>query len=377
MQVIFIAPNLSVGGAERQWATLLPALRRRGLSVGCLTLDGRGAFFEELEYLGIPMECADMRGSWDVTAVARAWRRLGGSPGVLMARGTSAEVVALALSRVQGCGLVTTQHSLYGPVVNHSKRTVLMRLVASSADVTIGVSKAQVPGLVALGVPQNRIAVIPNGVATRSPQSPEQRQAARSRLGLRADDVCAVLVARLRPEKRIADFLAAVAGAREQGLPVRGFVAGDGPLLGELQAMAGPGSGVEFLGHQDDVASLYAAADLACLTSSSEVMSMTLLEAMSHGLPIVATAVGGTPELCVPDQTGELVPPGNVPALVAALRGLVIDPERRERLGRGARALQRERFSENAMVDGYMDTLTAVIEEKANRRRVVRRRAGS
>ena len=122
----------------------------------------------------------------------------------------------------------------------------------------------------------------------------------------------AVVIARLAAEKDIATLLRATAIVVREQPAFRLTIAGDGPCMPELRQLCaelGLDGHVEFLGMVDDVAGLLARAGLYVLSSVSEGVSLTVLEAMARGLPVVATRVGGTPEVVVHRETGLLVPP--------------------------------------------------------------------
>ncbi len=139
-------------------------------------------------------------------------------------------------------------------------------------------------------------------------------------------------------------------------LPVSGVFIGDGPLRTALQEQAqalGIAQRVHVLGRRDDVPALLSQLDIFVLTSRSEGMSNTILEAMATGLPVVATAVGGTPEMVLDGETGRLVPPDDPEALERALTPLLIDAAPRRRMGQQARRRVESRFSLPAMVQAY------------------------
>jgi glycosyltransferase involved in cell wall biosynthesis len=119
------------------------------------------------------------------------------------------------------------------------------------------------------------------------------------------------------------------------------LVVGDGPEREAIEAelnRLGLGEAVELLGERDDVQQLLAAADIFALATRSEGLPLSILEAMAAGLPVVASAVGGVPELVVDGETGFLVPPGDEAAFATALRKVVADGDSRRRLGRAGRA---------------------------------------
>nr|WP_241158791.1 glycosyltransferase [Nitratidesulfovibrio vulgaris] len=141
---------------------------------------------------------------------------------------------------------------------------------------------------------------------------------------------------RLSPEKGHIHFLRALARARQTEPRLVGLLAGDGPgadMLRREADMLGLAHAVTFAGHVSRVARVYRALDVAVLPSLSEGMPNAALEAMLHGLPVVASHVGGVPEVVRDGETGLLVPPGDEAQLAAALVALCADVERRKALG--------------------------------------------
>jgi glycosyltransferase involved in cell wall biosynthesis len=122
--------------------------------------------------------------------------------------------------------------------------------------------------------------------------------------------------------------------------PYFALIVGDGPdrlaLARELARLGLEGT-VRIAGYRDDVPDLLASADVFVLCSDSEAMPMSVLEAMAAGLPVVASSVGGIPELVVDGETGTLVPPRDERALAAALRSYVGDTRMRRRMGQAGR----------------------------------------
>jgi glycosyltransferase involved in cell wall biosynthesis len=152
-----------------------------------------------------------------------------------------------------------------------------------------------------------------------------------------------VCVARLSPEKGHLILLDALAALHRAGRSFHCTLVGDGPMRQELESRAaalGLDGRVSFAGAQPPakVAGYYAEADAVVLASFGEGIPLVLMEAMSHGRPVIATWVGGIPELVVPGKTGWLVPPGSVDALREALEDWLSDPERARALGREGRA---------------------------------------
>jgi glycosyltransferase involved in cell wall biosynthesis len=176
----------------------------------------------------------------------------------------------------------------------------------------------------------------------------------RRQLGAREETLVVGTIARLDPVKDLATLLDAVARLGPE-LDVLVVLIGDGPERNALEQLAtslGIADRVRFLGHRDDARWWLNGCDLYANSSVSEGASLTILEAMAAGLPIVATAVGGTPEV-VPAECGRLVPSRDASALASAIRTLSTDASLRRNLGRAARARVERLFTLERMVEDY------------------------
>jgi len=189
--------------------------------------------------------------------------------------------------------------------------------------------------MAAFGVPRHKVRIIPNGVpAALFPAIDDQsRAAARSRLSCDVETPLVLYLGALSPEKNVADAIRAVGLVPGVAL----LVVGDGSERAKLEALAGEvaPTRVQFLGTLPDSAVALAAADVLVLASSTEGIPACLIEAGMSELPVVATNVGGVAEVVVHDETGLLVPPGDVGALADGLRRVLAGPTT---LGQAARA---------------------------------------
>jgi glycosyltransferase involved in cell wall biosynthesis len=174
--------------------------------------------------------------------------------------------------------------------------------------------------------------------------------------------VVVATVAHLIPQKGVDHLLRALAQMRRRA---RLQVIGDGPEASRLSALAaelGIGDRVQLLGLRDDVAEVLQAADVFVHPAIwGEAFGLTIAEAMATGLPVVASRVGGIPELVTHGETGLLVPPGDAGALAGALDRLAADGEERARLGANARQRVLERFDLRTSVRAHL----ALCEEAA------------
>src|SRR5437899_9388343 len=204
---------------------------------------------------------------------------------------------------------------------------------AAAAAAVVTVSEANARYIVKnFGVPTAHIHVIPCGVDGER-FSPH---------GERLEPPHVVCVARLRPVKNLGLLLEACASLRARGVQFRCALIGDGPCRDELEAMRarlGLARVVELAGaaEQAEVLAWWQRATVAVLTSESEGMPVSLMEAAACGVPAVAVAVGGIPELIDDGVTGFLTPPGDAGRSAAALERLLCDPDLVARLGAAAR----------------------------------------
>ena len=364
MRVLFVAPDMERGGAERHWATLIPALHRRGVEVRLLCLNGEGALFEGVRAAGVPAACVHLGGRGDLRGLRRALSEAAGRPGAVVTRGVSPQLVGEAIARRAGAAHVVNEHTPLTPAGDllpmRPHQRLLTELVAPRVDLVIGVSERQKAPLQRLGYRGERIVTVPNGVFDADVAVRADRRLTRHTLRLEADDFAVLCVSNLRREKGVRGFIEAVSRAREREPRLRGLVAGDGPERERLEELAAEREGVRLLGSRGDVPDLIAACDALCLLSHAEALPMSILEAMALGRPVVTTDVGGTPEAVIDGATGIVVAPGHGAAATAALERLAANPHWARELGSRARERQQERFGGEAMVDGYLRALEGV-----------------
>lgn len=291
-----------------------------------------------------------------------AWR-----PDVVVSRAVSATLYGHAIARLAGAAHVNNEHRQFGKRMV-GRRETLLRAVAPRVDRVIAISADQHPDLRRRGFRSDRITVIPNAVDETSFVPVRTREDIRREFRLAEDAFAVVVVAALRPEKRVERFVEAVAEARRTAPRLEGFVVGDGPERAGLEAAAARSGGVRFLGARTDVADVLHGMDAFCLSSEAEGVPMAILEAMSLGRPVVATDVGGVREAVVHGESGLLVPAGAPEELAAALATLATDPERARRMGQAGIRRQRDRFSAGAMIAAYEAVLADAARARARAR---------
>jgi glycosyltransferase involved in cell wall biosynthesis len=251
------------------------------------------------------------------------------------------QLVVASLPRSARPGVVYTEHSLWDRArfVNR----VLLRGSMGSGERLVAVSQASYD---ALPEPlRQRATTVVHGVDLSRSDSliarrAELRARLRSELVVDDEELLFLTVANLRPEKGYDVLLEAAKAIADGDPPIRIAAVGRGPLRDPLRARhmeLGLGDRFQFLGQRDDVLQLLAGADAFVLASRHEGLPVALMEATSVGLPIVASRVGGIPQMLEDGVDALLVPPGDPGVLAQAMKRLASDPELRERLGRQAK----------------------------------------
>ncbi len=342
MRALHVIGSRRSGGAERFFVRLVAALRRRGCEVTAVTPPASDLNGE----LAAPRLHVPMRGIWDLPSrwgIARAARAA--APAVVqtyMGRATR----LTHLERVAGCAHVARLGGYYDP--RHYRH----------ADAWVGNTRGICDHLLGHGFPPARVHHIGNFVEPAAPD-PEARAAERRRLGVPAGAPLLLCVARLHPNKGIADLLHAFARLRERRADGGALLAvvGDGPLAAELHALGrrlGLDEALRWTGWRSDPGPCYRAADLLVCPSRHEPLGNVILEAWAHGLAVLSTRSHGALELISDGRDGVLVPCADPPALAAALERLLADPAARAELGRAGRAAVHARHGEAAVVDAYL-----------------------
>jgi L-malate glycosyltransferase len=251
------------------------------------------------------------------------------------------QLVVASLPRSSRPGLVYTEHQLWGrtPLVLKA----LMHASMGSRERVVTVSQASQDSLPVHM--RNRATMVVHGVDLSQSDSlidrrQELRASVRSELGVDDEEVLFMTVANFRHEKGYDVLLNAARLVADRKLPIRIAAAGRGPLGETLRARhveLALGDRFQFLGQRDDALRLLTGSDAFLLASRQEGLPVTLMEATSLGLPIVATRVGGVPQVLDSEVNALLVPPNDPEALVEAMTRLASDQGLRDRLGRQAK----------------------------------------
>jgi len=347
-RVLYLVTELETGGAQTALAGLALNLDRRRFQPLVACLYGAGATAQRLQAGGVPVTDLGMRHKADVGAVVRLWRLLRRErPLILHAFLFHANLLACLVGRLAGVPIILVSERTMG--MENRARYVVNWLTAPLANRIVAVSPSVRDFVVQrVGIPASKVLVIPNGVdvARFAAAQPISRAA----WGLPAEGSLIGAVMRLDPVKGGETLVRAVAA-----LPPgpHAVVVGDGPQRAAWESLAdalGVAGRIHFVGYQADVPAWLAACDVFVLSSEREGMPNAVLEAMAAGRPVVATAVGGTPDVVLDGVTGLLVPPRDPAALARAIQSLLDDPARAREMGAAGRWRVEEHFSLEAVV---------------------------
>jgi glycosyltransferase involved in cell wall biosynthesis len=352
IRVVELLATLRRAGAERMAVSLACRLDPERFETAVISLYDAfpGGFEAELKEHGVPVLHLGKHKGFDARMyprLVRTFREM--RPAIIHTHSYVLRYVwPAAAAGARGAAVVHTVHNIAEREAHDPVGRVVERAAFRLGVVPVAVAEEVARSFRKLyGFEPG--ATIPNGIDAARFRRPGERAAWRRENGFTDDDLLVVSVARLEPQKNPLGLVEAF--SRVSGAGATLVMAGDGSLRDAVRERGGR---VRLAGVQTDVAPLLAAADVFALASQWEGNPMAVMEAMAAGLPVVATAVGGVPELVEHGVTGLLVPPGDAGAFAHALGALLSDALLRRRLGNAARE-HAGRLGVDAMVAAYGD----------------------
>jgi glycosyltransferase involved in cell wall biosynthesis len=371
VSVLLAESGRAMGGTERvvwELATRLPR-ERYDVTVWLPEVPGMDEFAASLAAREVRVErVSEVDSRWDWKGMFRTWRGLRSRrPSLLHLHHVWPASDRYLVSLAEAAGvphLVLTEHIVGQP--HSAGQRMLKRRELKRADAVTAVCGAVADSLVRdYGVPRERVRVVPNGadLPDEAAEHPVSRRL-RATLGASAMKPLWVCAARLEEQKGHDVLLEALAGVRRRGLEFVAAFAGDGSRRAALERRAAELSladHVRFLGMVEEIGPLLAAADAVVMPSRWEGLPLTLLEALARARPVVASAVGGIPEVVEDRISGRLVPPGDVSALEEALEWLHRRSDLASALGREGAARVREHFTWDRTVASFEEVYDEVL----------------
>lgn len=326
LRIVHVVSSMRVGGMEQLVVRFTESQRNMGHDARVVALQG-GPLLNTARESGLPVQVlGGKRTLLRVIRGAAALARL--RPDIIHAHNPTSLHYAVLGKLVSRARVVMTDHAQtkgIQRVASVREQRLTDAVVAVSNDTAM---KASVRGR---AIP---LSVIHNGIDLTPVNT--DRNAVRNRLGL-PDGVVGIIVASMEKVKRHKDLLLALALLRDQELPVTMLIVGDGPERKHLEEMTHDlklgDEQIRFLGIRSDVTDLLGAADFFVLPSEMEGLPVSMLEAMKQSLPVIATPVGGVPELITHNLSGLLTPVSDPEALAQTISRVVRDPQLRALLG--------------------------------------------
>jgi len=383
IKVLRVIARLNVGGPALHVAYLTAGLADRGYDTTLVAgtvgsgeesmasvAEKRGVRIETLDDLH--REIAPLRDLRTILQLSRLIRRE--RPTILHTHtakaGAVGRIAALLAGDARPPVIVHTFHGhvlrgYFNPALTTAFR-VLERMLARATTALVAVSPEVRDDLVALGVaPASKFAVVRLGIELdeRVSDGEEERRATRRLLGIPPDAFVVGWVGRMTAVKRTEDVARTMRALVDRGVDAYLCLVGDGPDRAKAQAAAeeeGVADRVSFLGKQESVAELLSCADLFLLPSANEAFGLGALEAMACGVPVVATAVGGLPEVVPQGEAGLLAPVGDLEEMAADAIYLLEDRDRWRQFSAAARHTA-EKFSSDIVVPMYEEYYQEVL----------------
>ena len=340
-KIAYILTPVEFGGAEKVSINFLKNVNKKDFRVYPIILvrpwENRNEFIEKIEkdhweYVSIPVAKKALGEGKDYFRVLRCFRILfsmlrKGRYDLIHTNGYFADIIAIPACSLLGIPQIATCHGF----INNDRKlrfyNGLDRFALRFSKRIIAVSDRIKEELVKHGIKESRIIVIKNAVDGNYHMElfNENRQKKRKRLNIEDDEFVLGYLGRLSKEKGIIYLIHASSMLNEMGVPIKTLIIGEGPHKKELEELV-KRRGIEnrfiFAGFQNDVENWMPAIDVFILPSLTEGTPMALLEAMACGIPVVASAVGGIPQVIVSDKNGILVTPGKPEEIANAVNTL-------------------------------------------------------
>ncbi|SHG42975.1 N-acetyl-alpha-D-glucosaminyl L-malate synthase BshA [Thermosyntropha lipolytica DSM 11003] len=339
IKVLHLIGGGEIGGAERLVLTLLKLLNRDRYEPYLICLCP-GPFASLARANGIKADTIAMRHKLDISTIRplREYMRQKGID-IVHTHGVRANLVGRIAAHKEKLPVVTTFHSRlsydYDSRLAALVATLLTRMTNRYTDRFIAISYAIKEEILAMGVPDSKLQVIHNGLDTDKFKSNRDEKEVKRELGLSPDKKIVTMIARLHPVKGHKYFILAAREVMQHTKEVQFLIIGEGSLRPELEQMVRElhlEEEVLMPGYYNDIEDIYRISDLICVPSLMEGLGLVVLEAMFFRVPVIATRVGGIPEIIEDGKDGILIPPEDHRALAEKIIRLLEDELLRKRL---------------------------------------------
>lgn len=359
LKILHLVISFETGGLERFVIDLIAANNNKfDQSVVCLEHPGELAVQCKVEVASLNMPIGlHLSVAWDLARIVREKKI-----DIIHTHNEKAQLYGGLAGLLSKVPVVHTKHGKNNldwrsVTRNNIAARLCRKIVAVSRDAALECVRDE-------KIPADKVLTILNGVDTERYFPGTNKQELKKNLGFGKETLVIGIVARLAQVKDHATLLKACKILFESNHSLKLLVVGDGQLRGNLEQLAqslGIIKQVDFTGMREDIPNLMRAMDVFVLSSVSEGISLTLLEAMACCLPVVATEVGGNPEVVVDGVTGFLVPSQQPEVLASKLSTLIIDPELRKKMGAAGQQRVLDCFSLSTTAEKYRDMYSNLV----------------
>jgi glycosyltransferase involved in cell wall biosynthesis len=376
IKVLKFLTHFAVGGTERQFVYTTAGLDRSRFDIRVACMARMGAFMKDIQALNIPIWEYPTHSMYSYQTVrrqlkfARDVRReqiqvvhaYGFYPNLFAIWPASLGTRSVTIASVRDMGVFTDRHRL---------RSLSQAMACRLADCVIANSNAVREWLFKQGLGRYDIQVIPNGITMPAPRRNDEAGPIRSEFKIDPNCPLIAVVGRLVRTKGLEYFLEAAANIASRFPTVRFLIVGEAniepPYRLELEARAKKlnlNGRLQFTGQRSDVPQIMREIDISVQPSLSESFSNSLLESMANGLPVVATNVGGNPEIVTDGENGLMVPAADAAALSRAIAQLLESPDLAHRLGQAAREKVAREYSLECLLRRTEDLYITLLERR-------------
>ena len=373
ISVLFLATFLEIGGAERTWIDLVPYLDENQFTKQLLCFKRRGRFGQEMAARGVTVIDHFMKSKYDITILWRLYRFLRKNKVQIVVTLEHDDVLfwgrlAAKLARVPVCLTVVHTTNRRGQkktfnMLNQMMMPLTTRLIATA--------KGSFDHIVEQGIPESKVHLIYNGVDVDQLVEIKKNSPLRKKdFGIPEEGKVVGMLAGFRPEKAHVNVLLPAAKEVISQYPDTYFLlVGDGverPAIEAAIQQFGIEKNVVITGFREDAADVLSVFDISMLCSYPQVetFSLSILESMAAGIPIVVTKVGSLDEMVFNDVNGYTVPHSNPTALAEALLKILSDDELAQKMGQASQEIAIERFHRNRMVRETEELFIKLLKEQ-------------
>lgn len=374
IKILYLTTSSIISGAEQVILSQVKGINRKIIDIEVCTLSSKGELHDELDKLEVKNYNLDLK-NWLYMPIAvyRLYRLLKKERyDILNTLLFHASVIGICIGKIAKVPYIieSRQYADFMYKYNFKLKQIIDRMVSQKVDHIIACSNAAKEIITNHErVDTRKITVIYNGTSINKfkLQSIKQREQIRKTLGIE-DKIVLSFTARLRPAKGHKYLLEAISIIKNQYPRVVLLLIGDGVLRYELDTLTRQlniESNVRFLGQRTDIPDLLSVTDIYVHSSVEEGFGIAIIEAMAAGLPVVATNVGGIPEIITNNINGILVPSENPQAFVDSISYLIEHPKNRKILAEKGKQHVETTFTDDVMIKKYMEVYVKIISSNS------------